>query len=460
MTSAIQRRRVLPVLFFGVLMAALDIAIVAPALPAIQEHFLIDERGASWVINAFVVFNLIGLSLMTRLADVFGRKATYIADVLLFAVGSGIVALAPSFQILIVGRCIQGLAASGIFPVASAVVGDVYPYEKRGRVLGILGAVFGLAFLIGPIIGGVLLRYGWPLLFLINIPFAILIALVALRMLPHGATGRRQPVDVWGMVLLGLALASLAFGLNRIETDAFAASIISTRVWPFLVVSAILTFLFVRVEKTTPVPLIRLALLKNSQVRLAAVFAMGAGLTEAAFLFLSGFAIVGLGVEKTQASFMLVPLVLGVMIGSPLAGRLLDSVGSRAIIISGSLLVSVGMAILGFMEPASVSYYSGSVLVGIGLSGLLGSSISYILLNEAKVQERTVAQGISTLFISLGQLVGSALIGSTIASYTSAVHGYQRSFILLTVVGIVLAFAALGLRGKNEEVGSGADSPA
>lgn len=449
---------VLMVLFFGVLMAALDIAIVAPALPALKDEFGIDERSISWVINAFVVFNLVGLTFMTRMSDQLGRRVVYIADLLLFAAGSAIVAMSDSFSVMIVGRCIQGLAASGIFPVASAVVGDVYPPERRGRALGLLGAVFGLAFLIGPILGGILLQYGWQLLFVINIPIAIIVAVVAYRVLPEEEPQVREKFDIAGMVLLGSLLASLAFGLNRIDTQNFWRSVLSIDVLPFLIAGIAFLAVFIAAERRAANPLIRLGLFANRQVRLAALFAMGAGLTEAAFLFMSGFAIAALDVTKSEASFMLLPLVLGVMLGSPLAGRLLDRLGSRVIVFAGAVLATAGMATLGMTATTTGTYYTGSVLIGLGLSCILGSSIAYILLNEAELKERTVAQGISTIFISLGQLVGSALIGAVVASNYSTADGYQSAFSILAVVGLLLVGFSMLLKNRQQEIATSARS--
>ncbi|MCB0025449.1 MAG: MFS transporter, partial [Caldilinea sp.] len=155
------RNKVLWILFFGVLMAALDIAIVGPALPAIQQSFGVDERALPWVFNIYVLMNLIGTPLMAKLSDRYGRRLIYVIDIALFAAGSLTVMLAPAFSFVLIGRAIQGLGAGGIFPVASAVIGDTFPPEKRGSALGLIGAVFGLAFIVGPVIGGLLLMLSW-----------------------------------------------------------------------------------------------------------------------------------------------------------------------------------------------------------------------------------------------------------------------------------------------------------
>lgn len=449
-------RRLLPVLFLGVLMAALDIAIVGPALPAIREHYALSERTVAWVFNMFVLFNLVGLPLMARLADVLGRRAIYVLDVALFAAGSLVVALSPSFGVLLAGRALQGLGASGIFPVASAVVGDTFPPERRGRALGLLGAVFGIAFIIGPMLAGILLLVGWPWLFVVNLPLAAFVGAAGARLLPAGRPGAGRPLDWRGMLTLGGLLFSLAFGISRLDTDALGASLTSPRVWPFLLVAVLLLPLFLRVERRAPDPLLRLGLFRSRQVVLAALLAAGAGMTEAAFIFFPALAVAAFGVTKSVASFMLLPLVFAVALGSPVAGRLLDRTGSRAIVLASTALMAVGLGLLGWMGAAERAvFYGGSVLLGFGLSGLLGSALSYILLSESLAEERAVAQGVITLAISIGQLVGGALIGAVAASAAAAAgttaEGYTTAFLAIAgVVGALMA-ASFGLKGRAAE---------
>ena len=148
---------------------------------------------------------------------------------------------------------------------------------------------------------------------------------------------------------------------------------------------------------------------------------------------------------KAQGSYLLLPLVLGVAVGSPLAGRLLDRIGARPVVTAGCALVAAGLGVLA-TGPALPVHVVGTLLVGTGLAGLLGSSISYILLAEAEVEERTVAQGLSTLALSVGQLVGGALVGAIAASAAAPVVGYRTAFALIAGVAVVLALIAQGLR--------------
>jgi MFS family permease len=131
-----KRNSILGVLFVGVLMGALDIAIVGPALPAIKEAFTVNDRLLTWMVTIYVLFNLIGTMLMAKLSDIFGRRMVYVADVAIFAFGSLIVSLSPSFSVILIGRAIQGFGAGGIFPVASAVIGDTFPLKNAVRPWG------------------------------------------------------------------------------------------------------------------------------------------------------------------------------------------------------------------------------------------------------------------------------------------------------------------------------------
>ena len=129
-----------------------------PPLPSIESFFNINARSASWVFAIYILFFMIGTPLMAKLSDMYGRRSIYILDVTLFAIGSAIAAFSFSFEMMLLGRAIQGFGAGGIFPVASAFIGDTFPPEKRGGALGIIGSVFGFSAVIGPILGGLLLN--------------------------------------------------------------------------------------------------------------------------------------------------------------------------------------------------------------------------------------------------------------------------------------------------------------
>lgn len=450
------RNKVLAVLFVGVLMAALDIAIVGPALPAIQSAFGVSERALTWVFTGYVLMNLIGTPLMGKLSDVYGRRTIYVIDVALFALGSLLVMLAPAFWMVILGRLVQGFGAGGIFPVAAAVIGDTFPPEKRGGALGLIGAVFGLAFIVGPILGGLLLLQSWQWIFAINLPIAAVLIVAAWRVLPTTRPAQRLPFDWPGMAVLALLLLSLAYGLNQLDANNFLGSLLSLQVWPFLLIALALLPVFWLLEQRAADPVLLPSLFRARQLQLASAISFGAGLGEVGVLFLPALAVAAFGVSESQASFMLLALVFALFIGSPLAGRLLDKVGSRAVIIGGSSLLALGMLILGTWGNTLAGFYGGSVLVGLGLSALLGAPIRYILINEAPVTDRAAAQSIGTIFTSVGQLAGAAVVGAVAASFGGAVGGYTAAYLAVGGVAIVLTALAFGLKGRADEMQTGA----
>ena len=453
------RNRVLIVLFLGVLMGALDIAIVSPALTPIQAYFGVDERAKSWIFTIYVLFNLIGTPLMAKLSDIFGRRSIYILDISMFAVGSLVVALAPHglFSVLLVGRALQGFGAGGVFPVASAVIGDSFPPEKRGGALGLIGAVFGLAFLVGPILGGIIMSFTvWQWLFIINLPIAVVVIVLGLRLLPASHPETRRAFDWAGMLVLGVLLTALAYALNQIDTQNFFSSLVSLNVWPFLLLAIVLVIVFPIIERRAEDPVLRIQLFSSRQSVLASALAAGAGLGEVGMVFIPSLALAAMPaiINKHTASYLLMPVVLAMAVGSPLVGRILDKAGSKLVVLAGSLLAAIGMIMLGIPAVTSVLalFILAGIVIGLGLSALLGAPVRYIMLNEAPVCDRTAAQGAITLFTSIGQLTSSALVGAVAASQGGGVKGYGSAYLVIGGIAVVLVLLTIGLKNHNEEL--------
>lgn len=447
------RNRLLLVLFVGVLMGALDIAIVGPALPAIQADFGVDDRSLAWVFTIYVLANLIGTPLMAKLSDRAGRRSIYVLDVALFALGSLVVALSPSFGVLLLGRAIQGLGAGGIFPVASAVIGDTFPVEKRGSALGLIGAVFGVAFLIGPILGGViLLVLNWHWLFLVNLPIAAALIVAALRLLPTTRPQQRRPFDWAGMIVLTALLTAMTYGMNQLDTANLRASLAMPQVWGFLLLAAVLVPVFVLVEQRAKDPVLHLSLFTRRQMTLVNLLAWLSGFTEAAIVFVPALLVAAFAVAESTASFMLLPVVLVMAVGSPLAGRTLDRTGSRTVVLIGVSVLASGLLLVGLLPITLVAFYGAAALVGLGLSWLLGAPLRYIMLNEAPRPQRAAAQAALALSTRVGQLLGGAVVGAVAASRGGGVAGYQQAFLIIGAVTLVFIVGALALKRHPEEM--------
>lgn len=452
MTQTNNRNRLLGVLFIGVLMAALDIAIVGPALPTIRHYFTVGDRAATWLFTIYVLFHLIGTPLMAKLSDRFGRRSVYLADLILFGAGSLVVALAPSFTVVLVGRAIQGFGSGGIFPVASAVIGDTFPPEKRGSALGLIGAVFGLAFIIGPVIGGVLLLFGWRWLFAINLPVLAVVLVIAPPLLPNARPDTRHPFDWVGMLVLGLMLGSLTYGLNHIDTTRFWTSLQQPTVWPFITLVVALLPLFIRIEQAAADPVIHLRLFRSRQLSLASLLSIGAGLCESGVVFIPTLAIASFAVSESTASFLLMPLVLALAVGAPVSGRMLDKVGSKLVVLAGITLIAIGLFSLSIFARHWFLFIAANIVTGLGLSALLGAPIRYIMLNEAPPDDRAVAQALIVILTGVGQLAGGASVGAMAASVGGGVSGYSTAFGLIGVIALLLLAVSFGLKNRTREL--------
>jgi MFS family permease len=361
---------------------------------------------------------------------------------------------------VLIGRAIQGLGSGGIFPVASAVIGDTFPRENRGSALGLIGAVFGLAFIVGPLVGGLLLLAHWRWLFAINLPIALAVLVIAPPLLPSTASPNRRPFDWAGMLVLALMLSFLTYALTQIDSTNFWASVTGLRVWPSLVLAFVLLPPFLLLERKAADPVLDLRLFGSRQLGLASLLSFGAGLGESGVVFLPALAIAAFAVSDSTASFLLMPVVLALAVGAPVSGRMLDKSGSRLVILIGAGLLTLGIFLLSFFPQSWVIFFVAGILMGLGLSALLGAPIRYIMLNEAPAEDRAAAQALITIFTGIGQLTSAALVGAIAASWGGGVIGYSSAFGMIGLAAILMILLALGLKNRTAELAAIAQNEA
>jgi MFS family permease len=443
--------RILILLFVGVLMGALDISIVGPAIPSIEKTIPIAQRDLSWIFSIYVLFNLVGISLMARLSDWYGRRLLYMISVAIFGIGSLVVVFSHDISLLLTGRAIQGFGSSGIFPVALAVIGDVFPVEKRGRSLGLIGAVFGIAFILGPFIAGFILMYfKWNALFMINLPIAVLIILFSYFLLPSKKIENPKGFDWPGIIMMGIILSCFTLAINLIQPDSFLVSVTSWPVLPLFIAVAILTIFLLQIERSQHEPVLNVHLFSIRQVRLVGFIAVGVGLFQSAMVFLPTHAVLIFGADPSTASFMLLPVVIASAIGSPVSGRLVDRIGSRIIIFSGLVISTVGLFILGLVIKNVLIFYIGEALLGLGLA--MRASLNYIILNEVSPRERASTQGMLIIFVSVGQLMGAALAGSLVSPDSHETSGFGTMYFIMCILSFVLVFCTVFLKTRKKEL--------
>lgn len=446
------RNRILILIFIGVFMGSLDIGIVGPALPAIQGEFNVTERLVSWIFAIYILFYMIGTPLMAKLSDIYGRRSIYVLDIFIFALGSAITITAVSFEQVLVGRAIQGFGAGGIFPVASAFIGDTFPPEKRGGALGIIGSVWGLSGILGPILGAILLNYGWKWLFIINLPIAAVVIVLSFYILPQSRVKKDVSFDWWGTLVFALLVGALALGVNQIDTNNFLNSLFSVYVWPFMVLAFLLLPVLVNVERKAVDPVIQIDLYRSLEVKLATSIAIGTGFCQTAIVFMPSLAVVALSLTTSLASLMVIPLVLALGVSAPIIGRLLDKFGTKIVMMAGIFILGTGLFCLSFTATSFYLFIISGVVVGLGLGAVLGSPLRYIMLSESPPDKRAAGQALINFNASAGQLVGGALIGAVIGSEGGKLFGYQSAYIVIGFLAIFMFLLTFGLKNRSDQL--------
>lgn len=434
--DAAPSRGLLATLFAGVFMAALDMAVVATALPTLSQSFGIEPRQASLLVVLYLMCALCSTPVLAQLGDRHGRRPVFLGSVACFGVGSLAVALAPDLTLLLAGRALQGLGAGGILPAASALVGDALAPRQRGRALGLLGATHALAFVVGPPLATLaMLAANWQGVFLINLPLARLVLVLGARSLPrHAAAGAARATDLAGLGLTLLLLSCLVLGITRIADDLYGL-----RLWPALLATAFVCLVALwQVERRAAAPLIPPSLLAQRQLALAYLLAAGSGIAMGGIVFLASMAQQAHGLAPRHAGLLLLPLVLSSMVGSVAAGRRLDRMGPRTQLLAGFVLLALGYAGTAFSAPALWIFLLATLPLGLGLGIVVGGALRAIALDEAPPPQRGAAQGLLNLFTSVGTLLAAALIGAT-----AGVAGGGARGLALAEFGVALAMLAM-----------------
>jgi EmrB/QacA subfamily drug resistance transporter len=431
--SQLQKVLTLFGVLLGLLLAALDQTIVATAGPAIQADLHIPPALYPWLTTSYMVASTVTLPLHGKLSDLFGRKPILVAGILIFVAGSVLCGLSRSTLQLILARGVQGVGSAALFTSAFTVVADLFPPSVRGKYQGLVGAVFALSSVVGPLVGGFLTdHWSWHWVFFVNLPVgAVALAFILLRMPPlHPRAGATRPrLDLAGALALVLAVVPLLLALS-LGRGASAPPSEGGFPWssaPILGLFALSAgglVLFVLAERRAHEPLLDLRLFRGRvfTVGNVTVCILGAGFL-AAIVFLPLFMVNVVGLSATRSGLTLTPLTLGVVAGNVLAGQLVSRLGHYRLLMLGSLVVlTAGYAIMGFtLSPDSTQAEVTvmMVLVGVGM-GPSFPLYTLAIQNAVPPGQVGVATAAVTFFRQMGSTMGVALLGTVFASILAA----------------------------------------
>jgi EmrB/QacA subfamily drug resistance transporter len=325
-------------------LAAADQTIVATALPAIAGS-LGDVERVSWVVVSYLVANTIAAPVYGRLGDAIGRKKMMFAALALFIGASVLCALSGSILMLTLARLLQGAGGGGLMTLSQALIAEAVPPRERGKYQGYLSGMYASAATFGPVAGGYLTEhFGWHSVFLVNVPLGLLAAFLVMRLPAHPNRGGRVQFDIWGTVFFAGFITPVLLAMERAQhLDLTAAPAVVA----LLVVATVSLVLLIRQERRASAPLLPVQLFKQAGIwRTDTMAACVAGQTVSLVSFLPMYLQVVRGASAAHSGVLLLPLTLGVAIGSLFCGRMIAATGRTAILPSVGLAVSAGMMLL------------------------------------------------------------------------------------------------------------------
>lgn len=401
-------------LVIGFFMILVDTTIVSVANPAILTGLDADLTAVLWVTSAYLLAYAVPLLITGRLGDRFGPKRIYLIGLTVFTLASLGCGLSGTIELLIAARVVQGFGAALMTPQTMAVITRIFPPTQRGAAMGLWGAVSGVATLVGPILGGLLVDgFGWEWIFIVNVPVGIVAFLVAWRFVPDLETHAHR-FDWLGVVLSGVGMFLIVFGIQEGSTYDWGTIVGPITVWGLIITGLVLIAAFLVWQRFNRAePLLPLSLFRDRNFSLANVAISLVGFSMVAMpLPLTFYAQIGLGLSPTLAALLLAPMAIVTGVTAPLAGRFTDRVDPKWVAFAGLLIVAGALAWIGLLIDPDISpawVLLPAALLGLGMAGIWAPLASTATRNLPQSQAGA-GSGVYNMTRQVGSVLGAAAI--------------------------------------------------
>ncbi|EKF85980.1 MDR family MFS transporter [Methanobacterium formicicum] len=455
-------------LMVGLLVAAFDYSIMGTAMPQVINSLQGMEYYV-WPFTVYMLTSTISIIFFGKLSDIYGRKHVLIAGIGIFVITSVMCGFATNMFQLILFRGLQGIGGGILLSLPFIVVGEIFPPRDRAKYMGIVGSVFGLADVLGPILGGVITdNFGWRWIFFINVPIGIAAITLILYSLPNfKLPDVKKIIDVNGMITLTLTLSSLFLALT-LAGDLNTYSL--TEIIGILIFSGVMFILFCRAEKKAAEPILPLNLFKNSIFSISALESfLASALMFSGIIYVPLFAQGVLGISATNAGLLMIPMLLSLTLASIVTGQIISITGRyKMLVIAEFLITGIGVVLLSSMN-ADTPYYllvAYSTVLGIG-SGMAYNIFNVAVQNAFTLREIGIVTASMRFFRNVGTIVFVPVFGY-IMNYTlvssAAVNFSKIQALVLSIqniflLAILLAFAGLIFAFFLKEIPLAGDTP-
>jgi EmrB/QacA subfamily drug resistance transporter len=450
---------------FALFMAILDNLVVNIALPTISRELDATTTQLQWVVSAYT---LIFASLQITaggLGDRFGRKRWFVAGLAFFTLTSFLAAFSNSMEMLIVMRALQGLGAAFIMPLSLSLISAAFPPEERGRAVGIWSAISVSGVALGPIVGGAIVEYAsWEWIFLINVPIGIIALLVTMAVVRESKDeSGTVATDIPGTLLITGFIASLTWGLIEAGERGWTDSVILAS----FAIAAVLLPVFIFVESRTERPMIPLQFFRSRTFTGANVDSfMIAFLITGVSFFMTLYQQNIHGFSAIKTGLALLPMVLVMMVFSPISGSMINRFGSRVLLSFGMIVTGIGTLLL-LLAGTEASYYAilpSFVVMGFGMS-FIWAPMTTAVLNSVPSDKSGVASAVNGSLREIGTAFGVALLGTLAnrayqdhyrgsADLQSAASGASQEVQgLMALVGSGMNYGGRVVQGMAQELG-------
>jgi EmrB/QacA subfamily drug resistance transporter len=427
----------------AIFLGAMESTVVATAMPKVVGS-LGGLHMYSWVFSGFLLTSTVTMPLWGRLSDLYGRRAMYLTGLLVFLLGSALSGLSRTMTELIVFRMLQGLGAGSLITIGMTIIGELFGLERRAKMQGYISGVWGVASLVGPLLGGLLTDYvSWRWVFYINLPFGAVAMLLISGALDRGRPTTRTPViDYTGVVLFAAGVSALLLGVleaGRIGTWG------GRGVLGALAVAVVALVAFVAVERRAREPIVPLGLFGNRIVLAAVVTGFLAGMAMfGAISFVPLFLQQVSGTSATQAGFVLTPFIIGWVVLSATSARLVLRIGYRSVVLAGMVCLALAFTLF---TRWGLALTPGTAMRDVLLAGVgMGLNMVPMLIAVQSAVPRAelgVATSMTQFFRAVGGAIGLSVMGAVMAQRLQAGLPMVEALHGVFVVGLVICVAAL-----------------